>query len=132
MAKKTRIIKGKGRRLWVRKDAYDAIERHASQRGQTVEQWVEEAAKDQMETLKMGGFEMKTVKVEVEVPECVVKFLKQVSAFAGDQIDIQKYFRDCVVGGLIGDLDATDGALWDVEALKKKYGLEKLKAKEDC
>jgi len=41
-----------GRRLLIRSDVYNAIERHASQRGQTVEQWVEEAARDQMETLE--------------------------------------------------------------------------------
>jgi len=41
-----------GRRLWVGKDLYQAIERDASQRGQTVEQWVEEAAKHIMKELQ--------------------------------------------------------------------------------
>jgi len=44
-----------GRRLWVPKDLYEAIERHASQRGQTVEQWVEEAAEHIMEELQREG-----------------------------------------------------------------------------
>jgi len=33
-------------------DLYKAIEQHASQRGQTVDQWVEEAVRHEMETLK--------------------------------------------------------------------------------
>ena len=72
---------------------------------------------------------MKTVKVEIEVPECVVKFLKDLSAFTGDQIDVEEYFKDCVLSGLKADVDGSDGGLWDAEAIKKKYGLDKL---EDC
>jgi len=52
MGRRRKILKVKGRRLWVRNDLYEAIERHASQRGQTVEQWVEEAVTDSMETLE--------------------------------------------------------------------------------
>jgi len=40
-----------GRRLWVPNDIYNAIERHASQRGQTVDQWVEEATRKEMARL---------------------------------------------------------------------------------
>ena len=41
-----------GRRLLIRSDVYDAIEEWARQHGQTVEQWVEEAARADMERLK--------------------------------------------------------------------------------
>jgi predicted HicB family RNase H-like nuclease len=44
--------KGKVHRLFVGEDLYKAIEQHASQRGQTVDQWVEEAVRHEMETLK--------------------------------------------------------------------------------
>jgi len=44
-----------GRRLWVPNDVYKAIEESARQHGQTVEQWVEEAAKRSMETLERAS-----------------------------------------------------------------------------
>jgi len=70
---------------------------------------------------------MKTVKVEIEVPECVVKFLKDLSAFTGDQVDLEKDLEDYVVGGLIADLNGISGGrLIDLEKLKQ---MDKL---EDC
>jgi len=70
------------------------------------------------------------VVVQVRVPECVVKFLKELSAFTGEQIEVEEYFKDCVLSGLIADVDGSDGGLWDAEAIKKRYGLDKLL--EDC
>jgi len=68
----------------------------------------------------------KTVKVEIEVPECVVKFLNDVSAYTGDQIDVPEYMSECAVSTFKADLNATISHLWNMEKLKKKYGLDKL------
>ena len=75
--------------------------------------------------------EEKTVKVEVELPAAVVKFLEDVNAFAGIEFDIKQYVQETVLERLGADLKSVeDSPFWDTETLIKKYGLEKLL--EDC
>jgi len=73
----------------------------------------------------------KTVKIEVELPAAVVKFLEDTNALAGTHFDIKQYVQEIVLESLNADLKAVeDSPFWDTEAIKKKYGLDKLL--EDC
>ena len=70
---------------------------------------------------------MKTVKIEVELPAAVVRFLEDASAFAGRHFDIKEYIQKKVLNGLHGDFDSLeDSPFWSPEELKAKYGLDKL------
>jgi len=50
---------------------------------------------------------------------------------AGKRFDIKEYVQETVLECLGADLKAVeDSPFWDTEAIKKRYGLEKLL--EDC
>jgi len=73
----------------------------------------------------------KTVKIEVELPVAVVKFLEDVNAFAGAKFDIKEYIQERVVDCFCADVKSCeDSPFWDTETLIEKYGLKKLL--EDC
>jgi len=83
--------------------------------------------------IKKGRIETeeKTVKIEVELPVAVVRFLEDANALAGKRFDIKEYVQETVLECLGADLKAVeDSPFWDTEAIKKRYGLDKLL--EDC
>jgi len=73
-------------------------------------------------------------KVEIEVPDGILRFLKDVAAFTGSPSKVEEYARELFIQGFYADLDnfLSNNPFQDSETLEKKYGLEKLKAKEDC
>jgi len=68
------------------------------------------------------------MKVEIDLPEEILNFLKDVARLS--DLDLEEYLCECVVEGVMSDLDTIgDNAFWDPEKLKAKYGLGKFSSK---
>ncbi len=62
------------------------------------------------------------MKIEVEIPDQIVKFLKALTEF--NDLDLQKYVRDAVEHCVLADVKDLEGPLWNPQTIIDKYELE--------
>lgn len=78
--------------------------------------WVREEQKIDRKALSL------TVKIEIEVPVGIVRFVKDVSAFTGEPFDLKKYVGQVLLEDFAAELDNISSPFRDPETLESKYG----------
>jgi len=65
-------------------------------------------------------------KVEVEVPQEIIDFLKAVSEFSGEQVTIEEYLDEALLNRLQAQLHNFETEFWSPYDVAVKYGLDKV------
>lgn len=64
------------------------------------------------------------MKIEVEIPDSMLKFLKALTEF--NDLDLEEYVKNAIVFKVLADIKDHEDPLWSPQRILDKYQLETL------